>query len=189
MPAMTPLSMRLNRALRMLLGSCERKRTPNSPYIAKSALNARIELVPSRMSHAVRLGIAVLTLIVPINSQIPAQFIGIIWIWVIASVIQAYRNPQSITEIRDEGKTWLLVSPSSAIRVRFKNTDYRSTYVIVITFVAQNGSIHRVCIWRDAVTHSAFSWISARITLGSPDRPVKTMATSEPRTFFHSRRG
>lgn len=198
MPAMTPLSTRLNRVSKK--SRANNRANPKTPYkrphqpsgqtrLLKARLNVRIELRPSRVHQVIHLSVIALAVLAPINVQLPSAVIGLAWAWALGSAIHGYCHPQRFTELRDEGETWLLVSPACADRVRFKNTDYRSAYLIIIAFTTRTGVIRRVCIWRDAVTYPAFSWICARTTLGSPDRSVKIVATSSQRCFFHPPRG
>jgi len=184
---MTPLLTRSNPGSKKSQAEFNASRSPYRVHEpnADAPLNIRIEIKASCMHRAVHLSVALLSLLAPIGAQLPWLVSGFIVAWALSSITLLLRNPQTLTELRDEGKTWLLVSSNQADRVRYKNTDYHSAFLVIIAFITRTGRIRRVCIWRDSVTCAAFSWICARVTLGGADRQVNTVATARQRVFCH----
>lgn len=181
---MTPLLTRLSRGSKKLLANNKAKRKQKKPSDTRADTVVRIELIPSRTHQTIHLGLATLAFLAPLGAELPFAVTIFSCVWVLGSVAYLYRKSERIKELRDEGETWLLVSASRADRVRYKTTDYLCAYFIIISFSTRTGHVRRVCIWRDAVTAPAFSWISARVTLAGADKRVKFMSTSGYQHFF-----
>ena len=158
----------------------------NHKSSANQSLKVHIELKNSMLQRSILFALTVLALLSPINAQLPWAFIVITWAWVICSFFPIFRHSQRVIELCDEGQTWLLKSRDGAERVRYLQTDYNNAYLIILVFTKRSGATRRLCVWHDAVTDPAFSWISARATLTSADRAVNIVSTSTQR-FFHPR--
>jgi len=154
------------------------KRTPPPPSI-------KITLKPSRSANRLFIALSTLAVVVLLTSQLPTLLLIGSLLWTAIALITAHRQSYQWQQIHDEGKTWLLVSGTSAERVQRCRQAFRSQHLVILTYVTRSGAQRRVVVWRDAVTSAAFSWLHARISLCQPDVAVKSVATSKPDSFLH----
>jgi len=153
-----------------------------NPSLSQDAIC--IELRPSQQ-HALLIGaLSGLSLTSCLVSQLPWYFCVIAALWITGSVLHWRYKPQHIHSIIDSNEGWLLHAPQGLTPVRYQHTNYCTEKLIVMTFITQTGNRRRVFVWRDAVTPAAFSWLSARMTLGEADAPVQNVATSGPKDVF-----
>lgn len=165
---MTPSSTPLRRASKKRLANTEIPTRLVELYVR-----------PSKWAIATHTTVVGASLLVPLNLQIPLEILVASWLWVLACVIHRIKNPQPWHLITDEGTSWLLTAPGYSHRVRFVRPLYCSPFLLVLAFNSQSHRRITVCIWADAVSPAAFSWLSARAQFSAPDKAVKSMATSE----------
>lgn len=134
---------------------------------------------PSKWAIATHTMVVGASLLVPLNLLIPLEILIASWLWVLVCVIHSIKNPQPWHRLSDEGTSWLLTAPGYTHRARFVRPLYCSPFLLVLAFTSQTHRRITVCIWADAVSPAAFSWLSARAQLSAPDKAVKSMATSE----------
>lgn len=156
---MTPSSTLLKRALK--------KQPLNQPASDDSLV---INLQRSRTHQRVLAGITLLCLSTPIQAQLPLIAVGFIGCWTLACAAQLYRNPSTLQALHDKGDSWQLVYPDRTVTVQYEHSHWCNAYLILMGFKDESGKAYRIGVWRDSVTDSSFSYLAARVTLGSASK-------------------